>query len=90
MTKFKSQALHIIRIKKSWWEWQPSLPHSRPLNIGILLHKHATRTKHFEDECPNMYIARIPTYSRIFLHKQWKVNQKQVSAAIICHNDELS
>ena len=30
--KSKSKALHVIKIKcSSWWEWQPSLSHSFPL-----------------------------------------------------------
>ena len=53
MTKFKSQALHIKTIK--YWNaggrgYPPSCIPAL-WNIGILLHKQATRTKHFEPEC---------------------------------------
>jgi hypothetical protein len=42
MTKFKSQAFYVIRIK--YWKAQiPAL-----WNIGILLHERATQTKHFD------------------------------------------
>ena len=46
MIKFKSQALHIIRIK--YWKAGgiPAL-----WNIGISLHKQATQTKNFEPDC---------------------------------------
>ena len=53
MTKFKAQALHIIRIK----HWKAS-GSGNPLslipilwNIGILIHKQATHAKHFGPEC---------------------------------------
>ena len=32
---------------------QLSLPHSRPLEYRHLLHKQATRTKHFDGDCIN-------------------------------------
>ena len=57
MTKFKSQGLHIIRIK--YWNasgsgFPPSLsPFLR--NIGILLHKQATGIKHFCPECTKYF-----------------------------------
>ena len=55
MTKFKSEGLHIIRIKY----WNASGSGSGPppsfipilLNIGILLHKQATLGKDVEPEC---------------------------------------
>ena len=37
MMKFKSQALHVIRIKYYWWEWQSYLLHPCPLE-----HRHFT------------------------------------------------
>ena len=53
MTKFKSQALHIIRIK--YWKASGSgnPPSLIPAlwNIGISIHKQATLGKHFEREC---------------------------------------
>ena len=53
MTKFKSQGLHIIRIK--YWNacGSGSPPSFIPTlwNIGILLHKKATLGKHFRPEC---------------------------------------
>ena len=53
MTKFKSQALHVIRIR--YWKAGGSgnLPSLIPAlwNIGILLHKQATLGKHFELDC---------------------------------------
>ena len=53
MTKFKSQALHIIKIK--YWNAGRSgnPPSSIPTlwNIGILLRKQATLGKHFEPKC---------------------------------------
>ena len=53
MTKFKSQALHIIKIK--YWNAGRSgnPPSSIPAlwNIGILLHKQALLGKHYEPEC---------------------------------------
>ena len=58
MTKFRLQALHIQRIK--YWNagGSGSPPSFNPalLNIVILLHKQATRTKHFEPECINKMI----------------------------------
>ena len=56
MTKFKSQALHIIRIKY-WNACGSGNPYSlipTLWNIGILLHKQATRTKHFDGECTSL------------------------------------
>ena len=49
ITKFKSQALHIVRIKY----WKASGNGNPPsfLPIGILLHKQATHTKHSWGEC---------------------------------------
>ena len=53
MTKFKSKGLNIIRIKY----WNASESGSPPsfipalCNIGILLHKQATQTKHFCPKC---------------------------------------
>ena len=52
-TKFKSQALHIIKIKY----WNAGRSGNPPFlihvlwNIGILIHKQATLGKHFEPEC---------------------------------------
>ena len=53
ITKFKSQGLFTIRIK--FWNasgsgFPPSLIPAL-WNIGILLHKQATRIKHFCPEC---------------------------------------
>ena len=56
MTKFKSQALHIIRINAGGSVYPTSF-NPALLNIGILLHKLATQTKHFEPEC-NPYIVK--------------------------------
>ena len=56
MTKFESQALHVIRIKY-WKAGESGNPRNPPSlipalwNIGILLHKQATRAKHFGPEC---------------------------------------
>ena len=53
MTKFKSQALHIIRIKYHNTGGSGNPPSFIPVlcNIGILLHKQVTHAKHFEPEC---------------------------------------
>ena len=53
ITKFKSQGLHIIRIKywKASGSGNPSSLIPALWNIGILLHKQATLGKHFEPEC---------------------------------------
>ena len=64
MTKFRLQALHIKRIK--YWNagGSGSPPSFNPalLNIVILLHKQATRTKHFDGQC--IYIScRIYCFS---------------------------
>ena len=60
ITKFKSQGLHIIRIKY----WNASGSGSPPSlipalwNIGILLHKQATLGKHFRPECRILAVVR--------------------------------
>ena len=53
MTKFKSQALHIIKIKywNAGWSGNPPFLILALWNIGILLHKLVTRTKHFDGKC---------------------------------------
>jgi hypothetical protein len=53
MAKFKSKALHIIRIEYCNAGWSGNSPSLIPTlwNIGILLHKQATRTKHFDPVC---------------------------------------
>ena len=53
MAKFKSQALHIIKIKYCNAGGSGNSPSLIPAlwNIDILLHKQATRTKLFEPEC---------------------------------------
>ena len=49
MTKFKSQACHVIRIK--YWKADGSGSLIPALwNLSILLHKQATRTKHFDND----------------------------------------
>ena len=45
ITKFKSKALYVIRIK-----YQKASVSGNPPSL-ILLHKQATRTKHFDDQC---------------------------------------
>ena len=61
MTKFRSQGLHIVRIKY----WNASGIGSPPSlipalwNIGILLHKQATQGKHF---CPECIYLNMPKY----------------------------
>ena len=52
MTK-KSQAHHIIKIKyrNACRSGNPPSPIPALWNIGILLHKQAIRTKHFDGEC---------------------------------------
>ena len=52
MTRFKSQALHVIRIKPGGSGSPPSLIPAL-WNVAISLHKQATHSKHFEDECNN-------------------------------------
>ena len=49
MTKLKSQALHVIRIK--YILRIEKLVGVALLNIGILLHKQSTHAKHFGLEC---------------------------------------
>ena len=34
---------------RSWWEWQPFLPHFYP--VDILLHRQATQTENFDGQC---------------------------------------
>ena len=53
MTKFTSPGLHIIRIKycNAGWSGNPPSFISTLWNIGILLHKQATRAKYFDGEC---------------------------------------
>ena len=52
MTKFKLQALHIIRINCNPAGSGNPPSFNLPLwNIGNLLHKQATYAKHFESEC---------------------------------------
>ena len=53
MTKSKSQALHIINIKYSNAGGSDLTSFLIPAlwNIGILFHKKATLSKHFETEC---------------------------------------
>ena len=53
MTKFKSKALHIIRIKYLKASGSGNTPPLIPVlwNISILLHKQATHGKHFGPEC---------------------------------------
>ena len=70
-SNFKSQGLHIIRIKF----WNASGSGSPPslilalCNIGILLHKQATRIKHFCPECRKekgvLCNASLPVYSSL-------------------------
>ena len=52
MTKFKSQAFHVIRIKywKADGSGNPSFLIPALWNIGILLPKKTTRTKHFDGQ----------------------------------------
>ena len=53
MTKFKSQALYVIRIKywKAGGSGNPPSLIPALWNIGILLNKQATQTKHFDGQC---------------------------------------
>ena len=64
MIKFKSQALHVIRIR--YWKAGGSgnLPSfiSTNWNIGNLLYKQATRTKHFDGQCKTSLIHWIRFY----------------------------
>ena len=67
IVKFKSQALHIKKIK--YWKASgsgnlPSL-NSTLWNIGILLHKQATHTKHSWGEC--MYIRFLNFIYNFFI-----------------------
>ena len=50
MTKFKSQALDFKNWKAGGSGYPPSCIPAL-WHIGILLHKHAIRTKHFDPEC---------------------------------------
>ena len=56
ITKFTSQTLHVTRIKYLKAGGSDNPPSLIPAlwNIGILLHKQATRTKHFDGECMNL------------------------------------
>ena len=62
---FKSQALHIIRIKywKAAGSDNPSFLIPALWNIGILLPKQANRTKHFDNQW-------TPLYYCVFLHHE--------------------
>ena len=57
VTKFKSQVLHVIRIKYENTGGSGNPPSLIPAscNIGILDHKQATLGKHFEPECNSKY-----------------------------------
>ena len=76
MTKFKSQALHIIQnqILKCWWEWQPSLLHFILWKIDILFQKQATQTKHFDGESTKNYRSLPFCTNCAWTHKyvNWK------------------
>ena len=66
ITKFKSQALHIIRIK--YWKVAGSgnSPSHIPAiwNIGVLLNKKATHPKHFWPECNIVHLQeQSPNFS---------------------------
>ena len=80
MTKFKSQGLHIIRIK--YWNasgsgFPPSLIPTL-WNIGILLHKQATLGKHFEPKCKYQVIRLCMAlrHSLSHLNGKW-ISDKQ-------------
>ena len=66
MTKFKAQALHIIRIKYCSTGGRGNLPSLIPAlwNLGILLHKQGTLAKHFGPECIST-IQKVSLSSRI-------------------------
>ena len=63
MTKFESQALHIIRIKYQKAGWSGTPPFLIPALWNILLPKQATRAKHFEPEC--IYNSTVYTNSLV-------------------------
>ena len=77
MTKFKSQGLHITRIK--YWKARGSgnPPSLIPTlwNIGILLHKKATHTKHSWGE----YMFA----SKLNLKSQWAFGFSEISVWLI-------
>ena len=80
--KFKSQALDIIRIKywKSGGSGNPPSLIPALWNIGILLYKQATRTKHFDGKCK---WENLPTTSKID-RKLWKIRFTKLF--YICNN----
>ena len=85
MTKFKSQALHIIKIKSCNAGGSGNPPSLIPAlwNIGILLHKQTTHTKHSWGECTyllseqpgenNCWIMTSITCHQIFKSKQQRL-----------------
>ena len=79
MAKFKSQALHIIRIE--YWKASGSgnPPSLIPAlwSIGILLHKQATHTKHSWGECTFDQGATSILDSRVQDHN-WNLNNQFV------------
>ena len=68
MTKFKQQGLHVIRIKY-WKAGESGNPPSfipALLIKGILLHKQATKGKHFCPECICSVATNVDFYSLFF------------------------
>ena len=60
MTKFKSQGLHVRRIKYYKAGGRGNLPFLIPALWSILLHKQATLTKHFDNQCmPEQIISKL-------------------------------
>ena len=81
ITKFKSQALHFKGFK--YWSFGGSgnPPSLIPgiLNIDILLHKQAIRTKYFDGEC----IISFPRFPKWF-PKTWNCWLRARSSGVIC------
>ena len=85
MTKFKSQALQIMRIKY----WNASGSGNPPLLITAfwLFHKQATRTKHFEGEWMNqMCCLKIKSLYPIFFPYIFNIPEEMAKKV---HTDTL-
>jgi hypothetical protein len=78
ITKSKLQALHVIRIKYSKAGGRGNPPSLIPVlwNIGILPHKQATQTKHFDDQCPLLVFVNFCPVLSEFL--KWSFVYKNV------------
>jgi hypothetical protein len=71
MTKFESQALHVIRIQylKAGGSDNPSFLIPAHWNIGILLHQEATRAKHFVGECTCRWHWKCQRYADLYVQQ---------------------